>query len=233
MQRYCRLNVLLVPLLLSALAFGQADQPTTAQQPTTQSPTGQPSATPPPAQQTPAAPRSPLDNAAHASKQMLQSAPPAKVYRDNDLRDPEESDDTAPVGNGQPATPTIRHATPQPAAQTADPFVQKAKAFEAQGKIYQNQIRVEKGKIVGIQNHITNLKRQFARWSSGFSQNDGAQVCWTSLYGSYKDYCDTGRNLKAQYDASLAQLAQEKTRLDQMQENIRHKGYGNAIYDPD
>ena len=222
MRTYWRLTII-GSLLMSTLAFGQSDQPTTAQ------PSAQQPATLQPAKDA----RSALDNAARASRQLQQSTPPAKVYKNNDLIDLEESDDTAPAGNGQPAAPGIRHATPQPAAQTADSFVQKAKAFEAQGKIYQNQIRVEKGKIVGIQNHITNLKRQFARWGSGFSANDDGHVCWTSLYGAYKDYCDTGRNLKAQYDAALAQLAQEKVRLDQMQENIRHEGYGNAIYDPD
>jgi len=230
MHLYRRLK-LIAPLLLSAFAFAQ-DQPATAQQPTTQRSPGQQATTPPSTQPT-AAPRSALDNAAHASKQTLQSAPPAKVYKNSDLRDPEESDDTAPVGNGQPATPTIRHATPQPAAQTADPFVQKAKAFEAQGKVYQNQIRGEKGKIVAIQSHITNLKYQFDQWSSGLAQNDGGHVCWTSLYSTYKDYCDTGRNLKAQYDASQLQLTQEKARLEQMQEDIRRKGYGNSVYDPD
>jgi len=231
MKSYCLLK-LAAPLLLTAMAFGQG-QPTNAAQPATTSPTDQQATTPAMSPQPTAAPRSPLDSAAHASKQMLQSAPPAKVYGNSDLKDPDESDDTTAVGNRKLATPAIRHATPQPAAPAADPFLQKTRAFEAQGKIYQNQVRWEKGRIVGIQNHIASLKRQFARWSAGFSQSDGGHVCWTSLYGEYKDYCDTGRNLKAQYDASLAQLAQEKARLEQMQESIRRKGYGNAIYDPD
>jgi hypothetical protein len=39
--------------------------------------------------------------------------------------------------------------------------------------------------------------------------------------------------LKTQYEASQQQLAQEKAKLEQMQENIRRAGYGNAVYDPD
>jgi len=77
------------------------------------------------------------------------------------------------------------------------------------------------------------LKRQFANWRAGFARENEAFSCWTSLYSVYQDYCDTGRNLKAQYEAAQSQLAQEKARLEQMQENIRRKGYGNAIYDPD
>jgi hypothetical protein len=39
--------------------------------------------------------------------------------------------------------------------------------------------------------------------------------------------------LKAQYEATQQQLTQEKARLEQMQEDIRRKGYGNGVYDPD
>lgn len=99
--------------------------------------------------------------------------------------------------------------------------------------VFRNQILLEKEKIIDIQNHITDLKYQFDEWTSEFSQNDGALECWTSMYSSEKDWCDTGRNLKAQYDGAQTQLAQEKARLEQMQEVIRRKGYGNAVYDPD
>lgn len=96
-------------------------------------------------------------------------------------------------------------------------------------------MKVEKGKIIDIQNRITSLKYQFDAWSAEFSQDFDAQACWTSQYYSpyYKDWCDTGRNLKAQYDAAQAHLGQEKAHLEQMQENIRRQGYGNGIYDPD
>ena len=112
---------------------------------------------------------------------------------------------------------------------------QEVRRFEAQGKKFQNQVRVEKGKIIDIQNHITSLKNQFAARSNGFAQDDEGQACWTSTYYTpyYKDWCDQGRNLKAQYEAAQRQLAQEKTKLDQMQEDIRRKGYGNGVYDPD
>jgi hypothetical protein len=39
--------------------------------------------------------------------------------------------------------------------------------------------------------------------------------------------------LKAQYEASERQLTQEKAKLEHMQEDIRRKGYGNGVYDPD
>ena len=78
-----------------------------------------------------------------------------------------------------------------------------------------------------------SLTLRLRTWVSDNSRK--APLCWTSSYTSpyYKDWCDTGRNLKAHYDASQRQLDQEKLRLDQIQENIRRKGYGNAIYDPD
>lgn len=94
---------------------------------------------------------------------------------------------------------------------------------------------MEKGKIVDIHNRIVKVKNQFAAWSAQFSQDADAPACWTSSYYTpyYKDWCDTGRTLKAQYDVEQTQLAEEKARLEQMQENIRRKGYGNAVYDPD
>jgi hypothetical protein len=107
--------------------------------------------------------------------------------------------------------------------------------FYVQGLTFENQVKVQKGKIVDIQNRITSLKNQFAAWSVGFAQDSDAQACWTSTYYTsyYNNWRDRGRNLKAQYEASQQQLAREKARLEQMQENIRRAGYGNAVYDPD
>jgi hypothetical protein len=112
---------------------------------------------------------------------------------------------------------------------------QKVLRFEAQGKVFQNQVKVQKGKIIDLQNDITSLKNEFDAWSTGFAQDDEAQACWTSTYYTpyYKDWCDRGRNLKAQYEASERQLTQEKAKLEHMQEDIRRKGYGNGVYDPD
>ncbi len=111
----------------------------------------------------------------------------------------------------------------------------KVRQLYAQGLTFKNQVKVQKGKIVDIQNRITSLKNQFAAWSLGFAQDPDAQACWTSTYYTpyYKDWCDRGRNLKAQYEASQQQLAQEKAKLEQMQEKIRRAGYGNEVYDPD
>ena len=111
----------------------------------------------------------------------------------------------------------------------------KCGSLRAKAKSSRIRSKVQKGKIIGIQNHITSLKNQFAAWSTSFSQDSDAPACWTSTYYTpyYKSWCDTGRNLKVQYDASQAQLAQEKARLEQMQEKIRRAGYGNAVYDPD
>ncbi len=144
-------------------------------------------------------------------------------------------------GNDSPAPAQARPTASDAAAtrtaqdQTTQDEERKVRQFEAQGKTFQNQVRVQKGKIIDIQNHITSLKNQFAAWSAEFAQADEASSCWTSAYYTpyYKDWCDTGRNLKAQYEASQRQLAQEKVRLEQMQENIRRAGYGNGVYDPD
>jgi hypothetical protein len=226
----------IAPLLLCALAFGQADQPPAAQvPPTTAKPSEQPAAgqlptATPPAKPQPVTPHSVVD-AARASKQAQQSAPTAKVYRNKDVKDPGETANTAST-TVAPTHPTIG----QTSAQSDDQQIQKDRAFEAQALVFKSQIRVEKGKIVAIQNRMTSLKYQFDAWSTEFSQDPtDAEACWTSQYYTpyYKDWCDAGRNLKAQFDAAQAELTQEKSRLDQMQENIRHKGYGNGVYDAD
>jgi hypothetical protein len=234
MRACCWFQVKLIGLLLvSALAFCQADQATTAQQPTGRQPTTQR-----PANRPPAKPQSVAD-AARASRQVHKAAPPAKVYRNKDVR--ERSDVGSPtVGSPSAATSVAQPAAPktasEPAAQTTDQaLLQNAAAFESQGKILRNEILVQKGKIVDLQNDMASLQRQFADWSTEFSPANKAPVCWTPLYNSfyYQDWCSTGRNLNAQYEASQRQLEQEKARLEQMQEDIRRKGYGNAVYDPD
>ncbi len=226
-------------LLLAALAFGQTSQQAnssqstgsqaTSSQPATTQPANPQPANPQPANPGPVKPSS-VDAAAAAARQARESAPPTKIIRNHDLND----------GSNPPAAksaPTPSDAAEQAAREKAtdEEDQQEVQRFEAQGKKFQNQVRVEKGKISDIQNHITSLKNQFAAWSTGFAQDDEAQACWTSTYYTpyYKDWCDQGRNLKAQYEASERQLAQEKTKLEQMQEDIRRKGYGNGVYDPD
>lgn len=222
---------------MTASAFGQTNQqPGTAEAASAQATAPQPANSQPlnaqPANSPPANPKpikpSAVVAAAAASKLARESAPPTKVIRNHDLND----------GTSPPEAPK---STPDEAAAQAaqhkasEEEKRKVEQFETQGKTFQNQIKVEKGKIIGIQNHITSIKNQFAAWSAQFSQDPDAQACWTSTYYTpyYKAWCDTGRNLKAQYDASQLQLTQEKARLEQMQENIRRKGYGNSVYDPD
>jgi hypothetical protein len=222
-------------LLLAALAFGQTSQQGgSPQSPGTQPSSSQPATTQPanpqPGNSGPVKP-SAVDAAAAAARQARESAPPTKIIRNHDLSDGSNppAAKAAPTPNGDAAQTARNKATDEEEDQQA------VQQFEAQGKKFQSQVRVEKGKIIDIQNHITSLKNQFAAWSTGFAQDDEAQACWTSTYYTpyYKDWCDRGRNLKAQYEAAQRQLAQEKTKLEQMQEDIRRKGYGNGVYDPD
>jgi hypothetical protein len=225
-------------LLVTALAFGQTSQQSgtavtgaqaTIPQPANSQPPDAERANSLPANPTPIKP-SAVAAAAAASKLARESAPPSKVIRSHDLNDgsnPPEASKSAPTPEEAAA-----EAARQKQAQEEQ---RKVRQFEAQGKTFQNQIKVQKGKIIGIQNRIISLKNQFAAWSAEFSQDSEAPACWTSAYYSpyYKDWCDTGRSLKAQYDAAQLQLVQEKARLEQMQEDMRRKGYGNSVYDPD
>jgi hypothetical protein len=210
-------------LLMNALASAQTTQPAADSQ-STASQTSSPAPPAKPVKQ------SAVAAAASASKQARDSAPPIKVIRNHDLNDGSNPPDAA---KSESKSSDVEPSAAQ--AKETQEDEQKTRQFETQGKIFQNQIRVQKGKIIGIQNHITSLKKQFDAWSTSFAQDSDAPACWTSTYYTpyYKSWCDTGRNLKAQYDAALAQLAQEKARLEEMQENIRRKGYGNTVYDPD
>jgi hypothetical protein len=161
-------------------------------------------------------------------------APATKVYRNKEVKDRRAAGSTATGDHTAAATSAAAQPAP---AQTPPPgvFTQTAAAFEAEGMSLKNQVRMEKGKIIDIQSHIVSLKYQFDEWTSEYSQNNGALVCGSSLYSATdnKEWCDTGRSLKGEYDKSQTQLDQEKVRLEQMQEDIRRKGYGNAVYDPD
>ena len=230
----CGSQVKLIGLLLvSALAYSQTDQPMATQQPTVQQATTQAPATRPPTK-----PQSVAD-AARASRQVHESAPRGKIYRNKDVRDRSDAG-SATTGSPSAATSMAQPAAPntaaEPAAQTTDQaLLENEAAFESQGEILRNQVFAQKEKIADLQNYMESLKQQFADWSAEYSQDDEAPLCWTSLYYSpyYQDWCATGRNLNAQYEASQRQLDQEKARLEQMQEDIRRKGYGNAVYDPD
>jgi DNA polymerase III gamma/tau subunit len=230
---------LAVWLLMTGLACGQTNQQPPDSQSTTQ-PAAAQSANSQPAKSSSTNSQSANQRstkpsavaaAASASKLARESAPPSKVIRNHDLKDgsnASEADKSQPKPSDT-AAQTASYKT------TQQEEIRKVRQFEAQGKTFQNQIKVEKGKVIEIQNRITSLKNQFATWSAEFSQADEASVCWTSSYSTpyYNEWCNRGRNLKAQYDASQLQLTQEKARLEQMQENIRRAGYGNAVYDPD
>jgi len=214
---------------MATLASSQTGQQSSPPQSTGTQPSASEPANPQPANSKPVKP-SAVDAAASASKQARESAPPIKVIRNHDL-----SDASNPPATKSAPTPSDTVAESARDKATDEEDHQKVLRFEAQGKIFQNQVKVQKGKIIDIQNDITSLKNEFDAWSTGFAQDDEAQACWTSTYYTpyYKDWCDRGRNLKAQYEASERQLAQEKAKLEKMQEDIRRKGYGNGVYDPD
>lgn len=241
-------------LLLTALAVGQAEPSTASQETTNRQPASEQPANQQPAAQPPSKPRPAPQSvaaAARASKQARQSAPATKIYRNKDVKDRDDAGSPAATGSsaasaaaGSPeSVQTTSHSSPSPdsitppgVTQSDAAQIQKDRAFEAQAEVFKSQMLAEKGKVVGIQNRIADLKYRFDAWSTEYAQDPtDAQACWTSTYYTpyYKEWCDTGRKLKAQYDASQRQLVEEKGRLDQMQENIRRQGYGNAVYDPD
>ena len=218
-------------LLMGALAFAQTDQHSSAASP------AQPS-TAPTAQtndKCPCKPRTIVD-AATASKQKAEAEPPAKIYRNKDLKDPASPGTASPEAATSSAPESTSASSAQKESAPASTTLPSPAAFKAQGDTYKNQILLEKEKIADIQNRNTSLKYQFDEWSASFAQDPtDASNCWTSSYSMpyYKEWCDTGRKLKAQYDLTQDQLEQEQAKLEKMQEAIRRKGYGNAVYDPD
>ncbi|HYA23542.1 MAG TPA: hypothetical protein VEF05_05235 [Terriglobales bacterium] len=213
-------------LLLASAALAQADQPLPSQP--SQTPV-QPS----PVQQTPkyvpGKPPESIADAARASREASESAPPIKIYRNKDVRDPAE-ELRGPASASRPTPPSA------PPAKTADEmFMDKEHQFEAQGTAYKNQILAQEAKIVSIENHIDQLESQFADWTTWYTDDGDVSLCWTDLGNTYyyKPYCDVGKGLRTQAETAQRQLAQEKARLADMQEYIRRQGYGNAVYEPD
>ena len=211
---------------MPVLALGHTNQ-----QPSTQPSTETQPAPSQPANSKPIKP-SAVAAAANASRQARDSAPPIKVIGDDDLNDGADSPETA-KSEPEPSDATAQHKLIED--KTTRDEKRKVRQFYAQGLTFKNQAKVQKGKIVDIQSRMTSLKNRFAAWSAAFAQDSDAQACWTSTYYTpyYRDWCDRGRNLKAQYEQLQRQLAQEKANLEQMQEKIRRAGYGNGVYDPD
>jgi len=228
-------------LLVATVAFAQSDQPAQqpAAQPPAQPPASQPAATPQTPRRVPAKAAQSLADVARASKRAHESAPPTKVYRNKDVRDPADVTGSATPNSGAAvsaggSTPTKTAASPQ--ARTADEeILQKEEAFETQGKILRSQVLAQMAKIAGIKNNIQRIQDQFVDWTTWYSDDGDVSLCWTSQGDTYyyKSYCDVGKNISGQAEAAQRQLAQEKTNLENMQEDIRRKGYGNAIYEPE
>jgi len=226
---------MVVWLLMTPLAFSQtnqqpADPQSTGAQPTNPQPANSQPANPQPSNQRPSKP-SAVAAAASAAKLAHQSAPPSKVIRNHDLSD---GNNTPEPGKSEPKPNDTTTQTAQDKA-TQEEEDRKVQQFEAQGKTFENEIKVQKGKIIDLENRVQSLNDQFDAWSTSHRHLNAA-ICWTSQHDDidyYKSWCDIGRNLRDATDASQRQLAQEKVRLEQMQENIRRAGYGNAVYDPD
>ena len=166
-----------------------------------------------------------MADAARAAREASESAPPAKVYRNKDVRDPAERSSGVANQNSPSAPP----------AKNSDEVFTQERQFESQGSAYKNQILAQEAKIVAIQNHIDELQSQFADWTTWHTDVSDVSLCWTDLGMTYyyKDYCDVGKGLRAQAESAQRDLAQEKARLADMQEYIRRQGYGNAVYEPD
>jgi len=217
--------------LMSALAWSQTNPAADPQSTGSPSTNSQPAKSPASSQAASQPPTKPsaVAAAANASRLAHQAAPPSKVIRNHDLSDgsnPPDSAKAEPKPND-----TAKQAARDKEIQEEDRKVQQ---FEVQGKTFQNQVKVQKGKIIDLQNRVQNLSGQFDAWSASHRHVNPA-VCWTSEHDTemYKSWCDIGRNLRDATDASRRQFAQEKARLEQMQENIRRAGYGNGVYDPD
>jgi hypothetical protein len=223
--------VIAVWLLATALAWGQtntqpADPQTSGAQPTNlqvkPAPTKQeadPKAVKPSA----------VAAAASASRLTHQSAPPSKVIRNHDLNAGSNPPDTSK------SEPAVNDAVLQVARDEAvAEEKRKVDQFAIQGKAFQDQVKVQKSKIIDLQDRVQDLRNQFDAWSISHRHVDSA-VCWTSEHETelYKSWCDIGRNLKDATEATQRQLAEEKIQLEETQENIRRAGYGNSIYDPD
>ena len=224
-------------LTVSVLAFGQVERcpgtPQAASQamstPTAGQPQSEQSAHPSPSARQPQT----VAGAALASKEARDSHPHEKVFHNKDIVDTEESAKTqsnAAGSSGKPSSPARSAKKPGPDNAPPSP-----KAFEAQGNAFKQQILSEKGKIARLQNQTRNLYQDYAAWSVDHWERINPAGCWApgADESSLADWCAEGRNLKAAYDNSQQQLTQEKSRLTQMQEEIRQKGYGNGVYDPD
>jgi hypothetical protein len=200
-------------LLLASAAFAQADQ----QVPSPPSPAPVP---------VPGRPPQSVADAARAARDASESAAPTKVYRNKDVRDRADQSSAVANQNSPFASP----------AKTSDQvFTGQERQIESQGSSYKSQILAQEAKIVAIQNHIDELQSQFADWTTWHTDVSDVSLCWTDLGTTYyyKDYCDVGKGLRAQAESAQRDLVQEKARLADMQEYIRHQGYGNAVYEPD
>lgn len=96
----------------------------------------------------------------------------------------------------------------------------------------QTKIKTLKQRIADLRAHMVDLQEQIDKWNSENSKSIAihGSGCWT---GAYKDWCDTPKRLQADAEKTQAAIEGAQKDLEQIQEQVRRMGYGNAFYDPE
>lgn len=105
-----------------------------------------------------------------------------------------------------------------------------AEVRDRQAKYLQDSIRAQKQNIAYLKSRLAELEKQAGETdqSSGQASSGGTGGC-----GIYRQACNNARRLQYSIDSIKSQIDASQKNLEQVQEQVRKMGYGNAVYDPD
>jgi hypothetical protein len=139
---------------------------------------------------------------------------PRHIIPDDDLKSSSGSSPGSPTSNGENKNKKSAHDQ----LESTDSNASSAAEI-------QERIKEQKQLIGEIQGSIKDIQEQLEQWKT----SDCTHVVYA---GTSKNTCDLPPKLTAELERTKSQLKTEQANLEEMQEEARHLGYGNSVYDP-
>lgn len=181
-----------------------------------------------------------LGDVARTARPTRKPASQSKVITNEDL------------ASGKTQSGETKSTPPKTPQTSSEQDAKTLEQFDSQGKLFQDQARQQKAKVAEIEKHIRDLEKRLGEWNAeywtagpslgadgmydyGSKVSAKGAICATPQRNTayYKDWCNTPQSLDAESKAARIELAREKSSLEKFQDDIRRKGYGIQIYDPD
>ena len=139
---------------------------------------------------------------------------PRYIITDDDLKSSSSSSPGSPTSNGENKN-----------KKSARDQLESTDSNASSAAEIQERIKEQKQRIGNIEADIREIQEHLDQWKT----SDCTHVVYA---GTSKNTCDLPPRLTAKLERAKSQLKTEQASLEEMQEEARHQGYGNSVYDP-